>query len=78
MKPAYEQKWMAAELPAVTRSGTTFDRATIVLSTTRWHWLKREKQARGKFGLKIEPFGAITSTQRKMPSFCGTGSSRRS
>ena len=49
-----------------------------MLSTTRCTWQKREKQARGKFGLKIDPFGATTDTQRKMPSFCGTGSSRRS
>ncbi len=32
------------------------------MSTTRCVWQKREKQARGKFGLKIVPFGAITFT----------------
>ena len=44
----------------------------MMLSTTRWIWQKREKQARGKVGLKIVPFGAITFTGRKTPSFCGT------
>ena len=78
MNPAYEQKCSAAELPAVTRSGTTAESATIVLSTTRCTWQKREKHARGKFGLKIVPLGATTVTQRKIPSFCGTGSSSRS
>ena len=43
-----------------------------MLSTTRCIWQKREKQARGKFGLKIVPLGAITFTGRKTPSFWGT------
>ena len=43
-----------------------------MLSTTRCTWQKREKHARGKVGLKIVPFGAITFTGRKTPSFCGT------
>ncbi len=51
MKPAYEQKWIPAELPAVTFSGNASASARITLSTTRCVWQKREKQARGKFGL---------------------------
>ena len=63
---------MPAELPAVTCSGSASASARIVLSTTRCTWQKREKQARGKLGLKIVPLGAITFTGRKTPSFCGT------
>ena len=46
------------------------------MSTTRWVWQKREKQARGKFGLKIVPLGATTFTGRNTPSFCGTCSGK--
>ena len=63
---------MPAEFPAVTIVGSTSASARMVLSITRCTWQKREKQARGKFGLKIVPFGAITCTGRKIPSFCGT------
>ena len=48
---------MPAEFPAVTLSGSASASARIVLSTTRCIWQKREKQARGKVGLKIVPFG---------------------
>ena len=57
---------MPAELPAVTCCGSVSASARIVLSTTRWTWQKREKHARGKLGLKIVPFGAITFTARKI------------
>ena len=63
---------MPAELPPVTLSGSASASARLTLSTTRWVWQKREKHARGKFGLKIVPFGAITFTGRNTPSFCGT------
>ncbi len=65
-------KCRCAELPAVTFSGTTGASARSTRSTARWTWQKRAKQARGKFGLKIEPSGAITLIGRVMPSFCGT------
>ena len=45
---------------AVTFSGSASASARMVLSTTRCTCVKREKQARGKLGLKIVPFGAIT------------------
>ena len=51
---------MPAELPPVTLSGSASASARLMLSTTRCVWQKREKHARGKFGLKIVPFGAIT------------------
>ncbi len=63
---------MPAELPPVTLSGSASASARLTLSTTRCVWQKREKHARGKLGLKIVPFGAITFTGRSMPSFCGT------
>ena len=37
-----------------------------------WTWQNRAKQERGKVGLKIEPWGAMTLIGRVMPSFCGT------
>ncbi len=60
----------------MTCSGSWSASARIVLSTTRWTWQKREKQARGKLGLKIVPLGAITVTGRNTPSFCGTCSGK--
>jgi hypothetical protein len=63
---------MPAELPAQVCSGSALESARMTLSTTRCVWQKREKQARGKLGLKIVPFGAMSLTGRKTPSFCGT------
>ena len=53
-------------------SGITGASAFRTRSIVRWSCDPRVNVARGKFGLKIEPFGAITFTGRSMPSFCGT------
>ena len=66
-------KCRCAALPAAICFGTTgLARQRWARSTARCAWQKRAKHARGKFGLKIEPFGAITLTGRNIPSFWGT------
>ena len=47
-------------------SGIAGASAWRVKSAMRWIWQKRAFVARGKLGLKIEPFGAITLTGRSI------------
>ena len=65
-------KWRCAELPAVICSGKTGASAFSTRSTARCTWQNRAKHARGYFGLKIDPCGAITLTGFSIPSFWGT------
>ena len=65
-------KCRCAEFPAVTFSGITGASAFSTRSIARWSCDPRVNVARGKFGLKIDPLGAITFTGLNMPSFWGT------